>query len=375
MGKSLKILLIFLLGFLIFSFVFLIPKISFQKFQKIEFFETSQKNTTKNSPKILENLNLEQKVGQLFTIGFEEKEMNPKLQTLIKKIHPGGVLLLKKNIENREQLKKLISELKKIAEEDTGLPLFIAVDQEGGEVCPISFLDCTPPSKIKRENEAFQLGFKRGNALRELGVNLNLAPVLDDSSVKDFIFQRTFQLKSEKAGELAENLIFGQKFGGILTAIKHFPGYGGINFNPETEKFPIFPKIPEISQFQKAIEAKPEMVMVANAIYEEIDKNLPFSLSKRGIEFLKEKLGEDFLIISDDLSTPILKQKFSLEKTILLAKKAGLDILLISGFWDSEDPSRAYNLLFEAVKEGKIPEKDIEKTILKIIKLKENLNY
>ena len=392
MKNSLKIILLALvLMVLIFSFVIYpvrnsisegmnsiyksisngVNKIPLPKFQKAGLFRI--KNELLSSLTILEKLTIEQKVGQLFIIGFEGKKLDRNLQDLMEEIQPGGILLLKRNIKNEKQLKELIEKLQEISIKNTGLPLFVAVDQEGGEICRVDFLDCLAPSKIKDEKQAFEIGFKRGKDLKEIGINLNLAPVLDESSKGDFIFKRTFQKDTEKTASLAKSFILGQKKARILTAIKHFPGYGGIDFDPEREKLATFSQMPEIFQFQKAIKAEPEIVMVANALYSEIDNDLPFSLSPQGIEFLKQKLGEEILIISDDLSSKVLKRKFSLEKTILLAQKAGIDILLVAGFWDPLDPKRAYNALLQGFQEGEISEEEINKTLLKIIKLKKTL--
>lgn len=361
-------------GILIFSLI--ASKIPSLKFQKIGAFKELKAPLTgfeDSFHKILERLNLEQKVGQLFIVGFKGKEINQQLEAFIKDLHPGGLLLLERNIENKKQLKNLIQKLQKIAKEDTGIPLFIAVDQEGGEVCRIEFLDCRALSQLKNEKEAFQLGLKRGRELRELGVNLNLAPLLDKAEPGDFIFPRTSQKKIKKVGDLAKAFILGQKKGGILTAIKHFPGYGGIDFNPEIEKLPLFSEIPEVSQFGKAMEAQPEMVMAANATYLEIAQR-PFPLTQKGIEFLKEKIGKEIIIISDDLSTPILKKEIGLEKTIVLAQKAGIDIFLVSGFWNSLDSPKAIRAFLSEVKQGNISQEFLNDQVAKILQIKTQLS-
>ena len=196
---------------------------------------------------------------------------------------------------------------------------------------------------------------------------------MDLTNPSDFLHNRSFQKDFKETGELAKGLILGQKEAGILTAIKHFPGYGNISFNPERVKLPVLSKIPEISQFKKALQSKPEMIMNANVIYSEIDKNLPFSLSTKSIQFLKKELGDDFLIISDDLASPVLKREFSLKKTITLAVEAGVDILGVAGFDEPRDPLDAFNFLLEATKKGEISEERINQSVFKIIRLKEKL--
>jgi len=391
MSKTFKIILLIFLVILIFSFVIhpvrnliinstnSIYKSIFNGVHKIPW-PIIQKNqiltplSLSKAEKTLNKLSLEQKIGQMLLIGIEGQEITPEIEELVNSLHPGGILLLGRNIKNENQLENFIQSLQKIALEDTGLPLFIAVDQEGEPMNRIEFTkEKTSQSEIKNIEQSFEIGFNRGKELKELGINLNLAPVLDIAQPGDFLFERSFQKDSQLAGELAKVLISGQKESGILTAIKHFPGYGGISFNPERIKLPVLSEIPEISQFEKAFEARPEMIMAANVIYSEIDKNSPFTLSQKSIEFLREKLKNDFLIISDDLSSPVLKKEFSLEKTITLAVKSGVDILIVAGFDNPEDPSSAFNALLEAVKTGEISEAKINKPALKIIKLKQNM--
>jgi len=318
----------------------------------------------------LNQLTLEQKIGQLFIIGFEGKVLNSEIENLIKKLHPGGILLLKRNIGNEAQLKELISSLQEIALEDTGLPLFIAIDQEGGLISRIEWIEKTPQYKIETIDQAYLIGQNKGKGLGKLGVNLNLAPLLDITGPGDFIFERSFQKNPEITGDLAEILIQGQKEAGIFAAVKHFPGYGKISFNPE-EKLAILEKIPEISQFQKAAKSAPEMIMVSNVVYEELDTKAPFSFSEKGIQFLKSNIEGSYLIISDDLSQNSLLNKFSLEKIVTLPIKAGVDILIFSGW---RVPVTEGILAFrEVVKNNEISEERINRSVLKIIKLKEKL--
>lgn len=321
--------------------------------------------------KEVESLSLIRKSGQLFIVGFEGKALTPQLEDLFKKYQPGGVLLLSKNIESKEQLKSLIGQLQELSLEETSLPLLVAVDQEGGFLSRIEFLqEKTSQSEIENSGQAYQVGLKRGEELKELGVNLKLAPILDLTNEGDFLFNRSFQKSAEEIGNLAKALVLGQKETGILTAIKHFPGYGGISFNPE-EKLATTEKTPEISQFKKAIEANPEMVMVSNAVYQEIDPSLPFAFSPQAIQFLKNNLGSEILIISDDLSQNSLLENFTLKEIITKPIEAGIDVLIFSG-WRSP-VAEALEIFSEAVKNGEISEEKINQLVSKIIQLKKEL--
>ena len=308
------------------------------------------------------------KIGQLFMIGFEGKIITSQLEETFKKYHPGGILLLTKNIENEKQLKDLTKGLQALSLKETGFPLFIAIDQEG-TISRINFADeKTFQSDIEDSRQAFQIGKERAEELKELGINLNLAPVLDITKEEDFLFSRSFQKDPNQTGDLAEALVLGQKTAGILTAIKHFPGYGGINFNPE-EELAEQETLPETFQFKKTLEINPEFVMVSNLIYKDINPSLPFSFSSEGIQFLKNNLGENVLIISDDLDQNSLLEKFSLKEIIAKPIEAGVDILLFSGYRLPAEQGLCE--FFRAVKNNEISKEKIDETISKIIKLKE----
>ncbi|MCX6738007.1 MAG: hypothetical protein NTY11_01135 [Candidatus Parcubacteria bacterium] len=317
---------------------------------------------------LLGKLNLNQKIGQLFIIGFEGKELTEDIKTTIKELHPGGVLLLGWNIEDRGQLLKLVEGLQQIALQDTGIPMFIAVDQEGGEINRIDFIqEKTAQNAIENPETALQVGYKRSIELKQFGISLNFAPILDNAELGDFIYNRSFNKEQENVGDLAKNLVLGQKNTGIFTAIKHFPGYGSILFNPE-EKLAIKENTPPVDLFKQAISAKPEMVMTANVIYKDIDANFPFTFSKKGIDFLKTELGNDILVVSDDLDQNSLLNKYDLEDIVSMPVESGVDVLVFSGW---RLPAKdGVNALKKALENGRISEDRINQSALRIIKLK-----
>jgi len=300
------------------------------------------------------DLTIEQQVGQMFIIGFDGTVVTPEIEKEIKELHPGGILLLGRNIESKEQVKKLIADLQAIAQEDTGLPLLIAVDQEGGVVSRIGFLkEKTHQADII---DGYRIGYDRGKELEELGINLNLAPLLDEVEENDFIFNRA----SLREG-LAKEIVRGQKDAGIFSCIKHFPGYKGIDFNPE-EVLAFKNDLPEIEQFKNT---GAEFVMTANVVYGELG-DLPFTFSKKGIEIIKRELGSSILIISDDLDQHSLLNKYSLEDIVVKPVQAGVDILIFSG-WRSE-ARQGVEVLLSAVKQGKV-----EINIDRIVELRKKL--
>jgi len=127
--------------------ILLIAFFLFKKENKEEYQEPAIKKD--KAVEILNSLSFEQKVGQIFMIGFDGTEVTKEVEETIKTLHPGAILLLGKNIENEEQLKKLTDDLQKISTKNTGLPLLIAVDQEGGPVSMIDWVEKTPQLKIK----------------------------------------------------------------------------------------------------------------------------------------------------------------------------------------------------------------------------------
>jgi beta-N-acetylhexosaminidase len=334
---------------------------------EIEIISDSIKDNNETALDKKYELSLDQKIGQLFIIGIDGLELNDKTEKLLKELHPGGVLLLGKNVKDEKQLKSFIDSLQKISLEDTGLPLFIAVDQEGGVISRIKWAESIAQSKIKNPEDAHNIAGKRGKELKDLGINLNLSPVLDSASSGDFVFQRCF---TENAGQLAKAMIEGYKESGILSCIKHFPGYGGISFNPE-DKLAFLDKMPEISQFTEAGEAQPEFIMVSNVVYKDFDKETPFPFLNSGISFLKEKIKGDYLVISDDMDQYSFLNNFSLEDSISGPFNAGVDVLIFSGWRiNFEEGIEAFKGAF---KNGKIDVSRIDESVPKIIELKSRI--
>ena len=315
-------------------------------------------------------LSLQQALGQVLMIGFEGTTVTPELQDLMKRLSPGGVLLLSKNIQSIGQLQKLTQDLQRVSLEYSSLPLFIAVDQEGGAISRIDFgREKTAQSTIQDEDHAYQVGQGRAEELKFLGVNLNLSPVLDSADSSDFLFGRTFQTGGLETGNLAKALLAGQKEGGILSTLKHFPGYGNISFNPE-KKLATVREFPDISPFVSALSAKPEFLLLSNVIYTNLDPDQPFPFSLKGVALIREDLNFDGLILSDDLSQPSLLNNYAFSTIVEAPLKAGVNMIM---FAQQPYAQKAYLTLVQLVEQDPTLKKNVEDSAAKIVESKKQL--
>jgi len=318
------------------------------------------------------SLSFEQAVGQVLMIGFNDATLTPELKELIKRLQPGGVLLLSRNIQSTEQLRQLTRDLQRVSLEYSRLPLFIAVDQEGGDISRVSFgKEKTAQSDIQDADHAYAVGQERAEELKYLGVNLNLSPVLDITKPNDFLFGRTFQAEGSETGRLAKALVGGQQDGGVLSTVKHFPGYGNILFNPE-QTLAAVREFPDISPFVVAFPASPEFVLLSNVIYADFDPETPFPFSEKGIRMLQDHLGFQGIILSDDLVQPALLDNYSFQEIASLPLEAGVNMAMFSKQAYVTD---AYDTLLEQAAERPDLKRNIESSAAKILQAKKQFFF
>ncbi len=328
-------------------------------------------STTPN-PKFSENL-LQDALGQMLIIGFEGTEFTPELGELLEEIRPGGVLLLSRNIISWMQVRKLTSDLQEFALRNIGRPLFIAVDQEGGEISRVPWVERASQAGLFDKEEGYAIGQKRAAELRQIGVNMNLAPVLDSAGKEDFLYGRSFQKSPSEAFPILLGLVEGYESKGVIAVPKHFPGYGGIPENPEQGTVPVVKSVPDISLFNMLFKEHPvPLLMVSHAVYEDIDKKSPFPFS--GVKFLREKLGNEVLVMSDDLLSPALLSQYSLGDIGVQALEGGVNVLLVAGYPDAKLVSEFHQEFWKAVKGKKEVHPFIEFSAERIIEAKRTLH-
>src|SRR5881296_802215 len=284
-----------------------------------------------------DHFTLEQKVGQLFVLGFQGYELDRETRILIETIQPGGFLLFQRNIENFDQIYNLTSRLRDMA----GTPGLLAIDHEGGRVDRLKQLFAPIPSMAELAEAgtaSLRLGARIIAAeLEATGFNVDFAPVVDIRLPNSIMTDRCLATSPTDVVRLATAFIGELSKRGILTCAKHFPGLGGAVSDPHFS-------LPRIDRTKRQIQQEDAvpfvrlfnqigMVMVCHAHYPSLgdEKPIPASLSSRVIDgFLRKKLGYKGLVITDDLTMGAITSFGLTPELFLRAFEVGNDVLLFS---------------------------------------------
>ena len=330
----------------------------------------------------LDNMTLDEKIGQMITIGIDGYSVDDTAKQLITDKKVGGVILFKDNISNSNQLLQLINDIKGINSTNK-IPIFISVDQEGGRVNRLpSEIKSLPSNEIignKNDNKlAYDIGKNIGYALGSFGFNMDFAPVLDVNSNPNntVIGDRSFSNDKDKVASLGASEINGFKDSNIISAAKHFPGHG----DTATDSHYALPiinktldelKSVEFVPFKKAIEEKVPAIMVSHILMPQIDANNPASMSKTIItDILRKDLKFDGLIVTDDMTMGAVTNELDITTACINSINAGADLLLVCHGYDNE--INVINAIKDAVNNGIISIDTINRSVYKILSLKEN---
>lgn len=318
---------------------------------------------------ILSTMSLEEKIGQLFFVRFEESAAEEQ----IKSYHPGGYVLFARDFLNqtKESISSLFQHLQKVSK----VPLALAVDEEGGSVTRVSRYLAFRESKFLSPQEVYADGGydalestekEKGELLLSLGLNVNLAPVADVSvNPQDFIYDRSFGKNAIETATYVGKMVDYANEVGISSCLKHFPGYGNNNDthtgsaidNRSYESFVESDFLP----FEAGIKEKVPMVLVSHNIMMTLDSKYPSSLSKKVISILRKKLDFSGIVITDDLAMGAIDTYREKECVTCLAINAGNDVMIVSDFQD------AYQELMEAVRNKGVSIKKINKAVKRIL--------
>lgn len=332
----------------------------------------------------VENMTLEEKIGQMLLVGMEGYDMNDNITELIKSYNVGGIILYGKNVKDGRQLLSLTNSLKN-TNSSNKIPLFISVDEEGGSVSrnpkEVKKLPTAKDiGKTKNTDLAFEAGKLLGKTVKAFGYNMDFAPVLDIDSnpLNPVIGDRAFGQTAEIVSAMGIGVFKGIKEEGVIPVIKHFPGHG----DTITDSHIGLPVIThswerlnnfEIVPFKHAIDNGADVVMVAHILLLQIDQEYPASMSDVVItNILRDRLKFQGVIITDDMTMGAIEENYNIDEAAVQSVKAGADIVLVGH--NHENSVKVFNALKEGVEKDNISIDKIDKSVYRILKLKEKYN-
>jgi len=338
-------------------------------------------------------------IGQMLMVGFrgtDLKQGDSFLQA-VRDLHLGGVVLFDRdvptqspvrNIVSQQQVQKLTAQLQAVAE----VPLLIAIDQEGGQIARLKArhgFSATPSqAELGRwdDQERTRSSAREvGKLLASLGINLNFAPVLDLAVNPDnpiiAALERSYGTDPDRVERHARWTIEEFHRAGVLSAVKHFPGHGASKQDSHLG----LPDVThlwsetELEPFRSLLsEQLPDLVMMAHLYNAQWDETYPATLSSAVITgMLRQQLGFEGVVVSDDMKMGAIAQNYSLEESIELAVKAGVDILLFGNNSSSFDPQiaqKAVTIIRKLVESGTLSRDRVQQSYQRISDLKKKLN-
>ncbi len=334
--------------------------------------------------RLLKKMTLEEKVGQLFQIGFTGTTVTPEIKEMIEDYHIGGVIYFRRNISSLEQVTRLSNELQRLAmEKESGVPLFISTDQEGGIVTRLTGGTHFPGNMALGAAGDIELARKAGQAvareLRGAGINMNLAPVLDvnNNPENPIIGVRSFGEDPQQVAALGTAFIQGMQAEGVIACGNHFPGHCDTDTDSHLD-LPIIrherERLEEVEfyPFKEAIKAGLDSIMTAHIYFPAIEseEGIPATLSHAVLtDLLRKEMGYEGLIITDCMEMDAIVSTFGTVEGSIMTLNAGSDMVLISHTLNRQ--KNAIKAVIEAVRSGRISEERIEESVRRILEIKE----
>ena len=331
-----------------------------------------------------EGMTLEEQIGQVLMVGFWGDTPSQEVIDLISRYHVGNVLLFSRNVREAGQILELTASLQAIAKEaGQRYPLFIAIDQENGIVQRLGEAATIFPGNMALgaigSNEiAFKVALATGRELQALGINMNLAPVVDvnNNAANPVIGVRSFGEDAQQVARLGAAMVRGYAAAGILSCLKHFPGHG----DTAVDSHLALPLIPydlerlealELVPFRGGIEAGAECVMIAHVSFPALTSQdmLPATLSPAIVQgLLREKLGFSGVILSDCMEMRAISDTFGTERAAVTALQAGIDLVLVSHTYTRQRGS--IEAILAAVETHELSPQAIQQAAERVLRLK-----
>lgn len=349
--------------------------------------ETKTNSSSQNkSDQKMPKMTLEQKVGQLFMTGMPANNYDQATFDAIEKYQVGSIILTGRSNLSIPEMKVITDKLQGLA--PANRRLLISCDQEGGNVqvlqgtgfseMPNGLIQGSwAPEKLQEEAKNW------GSELSTAGINFDLAPVADQVLSADFAPQNapigywSRQYAYDKANIVSHADAFskGMKSAGVLTTAKHFPGLGAVTGNTDisagVRDSQTNPKSESVQIFKELISSGVPSIMTATSIYDQIDPELPGAFSPKMVDgLLRNQLGFDGLVITDDLSNAVQVQAWSPGQRAVLALAAGNDLVL------ANEPTQIPEMISEVLQKAKSDQgfaEKINQASSRVMKVKEQM--
>ena len=333
---------------------------------------------------IVQKMSDAEKVGQLLMIGIQGTELDADSRFMLSEYHIGGVILFDRNMKSQEQVRALNAALQKNAA-DAGLPLFLAIDEEGGAVARMKEAFPPPPAaaQIGRTGDldaARRYAADTAQGLKAMGFNLNFAPVADLGAADG----RSYADDAATVTKFVAASLEGHAAAGLLATIKHFPGLGrGESDTHEdtvtvhadraaleaSDLVPFREMIAKRTAAKNVKEASGWFIMATHTMYPALDAKNPASLSPAILQgLLREELAYDGVIVTDDLEMGAISRHYGFDRAGVEAILAGADLVLVCHDYAHE--TAVYNGLLKAVKSGEISKDRLDASVRRIVKAK-----
>ncbi len=327
----------------------------------------------------LSSMTTREKIGQLFMVGFEGTSISAELASFVKEYKPGGVILFKRNLASADQIVELTNSLQACLPH---APVLVSIDQEGGRVSrlPAEFTIFPPCELLGRVNShelAYASAAVVATELRAVGINMNMAPVLDVNTNPEnpIIGDRAFGATPEVVCELGGATLAGLQDNRVVACGKHFPGHGDTKADSHKELPVVTAPLQrlheiELPPFRHAIARGLSSIMTAHVLYQSLDARHPATLSSPIInDLLRRDLRFDGVVLTDDLEMHAIVDHHGIEEAAVRAVLAGCDVLLICQ--DRARQVAAMEALEAAIKDGTITAARLDVSVARVTRVKQ----
>ncbi len=320
---------------------------------------------------------LAERVGQLMMVGFEGLEPPPHILAWLARGRIGGIYLFARNIQSPAQVKRLIANCRAAAKH----PILVGIDQEGGIVARLreGFSESPGAMALGASGDpqlAEDVAFMLGREMAALGINWNFAPVADIAHQRDnpSVGVRAVGSDPRLVSDIVEAQIRGFQRAGLAATVKHFPGLGNTVIDTHDAPARILGALSylyaeDLMPFRAAITAGVGCVMLTHVVYEELESELPATLSPRVVDgLLRKELGFDGAVCTDCMEMKAITDAFGRGESAVLALLAGADLVLFSHSRQSQE--EAYDAVLKAALSGRISEERVDLSVSRVEALK-----